>query len=88
MRPGTRRQLRFFRVTLGLGASIGAVFGGVVGATVLDPPWLGAAGGALSGAIDVVTLTACIGGIEIFLPRTRLGRALERAPFLATIAVK
>ena len=73
---------------LGVGTSIGAVFGGVVGATVLDPPLLGAVGGALSAAIDVITLTAFIGGIEILLPRSRLGRALERAPFLATFAAK
>jgi adenylate cyclase len=88
MRPGTRRQLKFFRVTLGLGAMTGAVFGAAVGATVLDPPLLGAGLAALSGAIDVMTLTALIGGTEILLPRTRIGRALDRAPFLATFVVK
>jgi len=58
------------------------------GAAVLDPPLLGAALGALSGAIEGTALMALIGGADIFLPRTRLGRALERAPFLVSLAVK
>jgi len=82
------RQTRFFFFALRLGALIGTVFGMAAGAAVLDPPLFGAALGALSGAIEGTTLMALIGGAEIFLPRTRIGRALERAPFLVTLAVK
>jgi adenylate cyclase len=88
VRPGTRRQIRIFRNILGIAGLAGAAFGGAVGATVLEPPLLGGALAALSGAIDAMTLTAVIGGTEIFLPRTRIGRALESAPFLATFAFK
>ena len=82
------RQTRFFFFALRLGALIGIVFGMAAGAAVLDPPLFGAALGALSGAIEGTALMALIGGAEIFLPRTRIGRALERAPFLVTLAVK
>lgn len=82
------RQTRFFFFALRLGALIGIVFGMAAGAAVLDPPLFGAALGALGGAIEGTALMALIGGAEIFLPRTRIGRALERAPFLVTLAVK
>ena len=82
------RQTRFFLFALRLGALIGIVFGMAAGAAVLDPPLLGAALGALSGAIEGTALMALIGGADMFLPRTRIGRALERAPFLVTFAVK
>lgn len=82
------RQTRFFIFALRLGALIGIVVGMAAGAAVLDPPLLGAALGALSGAIEGTALMALIGGAEIFLPRTRIGQALERASFLVTLAVK
>lgn len=64
------------------------MFGGAAGFTVLDPPVLGGALGALSGAIDAASLVTVIYCIELFLPQTRLGFALERAPFLVTLATK
>jgi len=82
------RQARFFLFALRLGALIGIVFGTAAGAAVLDPPLFGAALGALGGVIEGTALMALIGGAEIFLPRTRIGRALARAPFLVTLAVK
>lgn len=82
------RQTRFFLFALRLGALIGIVFGMAAGAAVLDPPLFGAALGALSGAIEGTALMALIGGAEIFLPRTRIGRTLERAPFLVILVVK
>jgi len=44
--------------------------------------------GALSGMINGVALIAAIAGAEIFLPQTRLGHVLERAPFLFIFAAK
>ncbi len=63
------------------------LFGMAAGAT-LDPPLLGAAFGAISGAIDGTALMALIGGTETFLPRTRAGRALARGPLALTFALK
>ena len=54
----------------------------------LAPPLFGAIVGALVGAIDMTVIAALIGGVEVFLPRTRLGRALDRAPFLAIYVIK
>ena len=87
MRAGTKRRGVLFLQGLGLalviGASLGAVFGLVFGVRSI-----GAAVGALAGMINVTILTSVIVGGEIFFPRTRLGRALEAAPFLGTVAVK
>jgi adenylate cyclase len=44
--------------------------------------------GALGGAANGVMLMGAILGAEILLPPTRLGHALERMPFLATVALK
>jgi adenylate cyclase len=89
MRTSTKRQIGSFRRALSLGAVTGAVVGSAAGGSaLLDAPLLGAVLGALSGVINMVTMTAVIGGAEIFLPRTRLGHALERAPFLVTFAAK
>jgi hypothetical protein len=43
---------------------------------------------ALGGAITGAILTVVIGGAENFLPQTRLGQALDRAPFLMAFAAK
>jgi adenylate cyclase len=53
-----------------------------------DAPLLGAVQGALGGAINAVIVIGAISSAEIFLRPTRLGDALERAPFLVTFAVK
>jgi adenylate cyclase len=85
MRAGTKRRVGIFLRWLILGVVIGAAW-----ATVAGFAFLGVGGllyGSLSGAISAILL-AVIGGAEIFLPPTRLGYALERAPFLVTSAVK
>ena len=64
------------------------MFGATIGAAMLTPPLTGAMLGSLGGAVDFVTMAALIGGAENFLPRTRLGSALERAPFLAVFGIK
>ena len=88
MRPATKRLLDLFLLRLGGCAAVGALWGGAVGASVLDPPVLGSAVSALAGAIYAAVLMGILGGVEMFLPRTRFGRALDRAPLFATIAVK
>ncbi len=80
MRAGTKRRVRFFLVELCIIAVVGAVVGSVIGRTPLI--------GALIGALISVMVLGGIVGAEIFLPQTRLGQALERAPFLVTFAVK
>lgn len=69
-------------------AVMGVVFGLAAGAVQLRPPLAGALFGALSATVDICTMMALIGGAEVFVPRTRLGRALARAPFFVEVAVK
>ena len=88
MRLATRRQWEVFAGALRFAALLGASFGGAVGAAVLKPPLLGAALGACSGLLDATALMALIGGAEIFVPRTRLGRRLAQLPFLAVLVIK
>ena len=88
MRTGTRRRMALYLRALGLGVGIGAMFGGASGSVFGDAPLLGAVLGALGGVINAVVMVGAIFGAEIFLPRTRLGHALERAPFLVTFAIK
>jgi adenylate cyclase len=88
MRAGTKRRIGLFLRALRLGVVLGAVTGSVSGYVFLDAGLLGALIGALIGVIGLVTLTAVIAGAEIFLPQTRLGHAIERAPFLVTFAAK
>jgi len=52
------------------------------------PQLFGLVLGALSGAITGAILAVVIGGTEIFLPQTRLGQALDRAPFLVAFTAK
>ena len=80
MQAGTKRRVRLFLGELFFIAIGGALFGSVVGRTPLI--------GAMIGAISGVIVLGGIVGAEIFLPQTRLGQALERAPFLVTFAVK
>jgi adenylate cyclase len=42
----------------------------------------------MAGTINAAVLAIAVLGPEVFLPRTRLGRALEQLPFLVTFAVK
>ena len=88
LRAGTRRRVALLLRALGLGLAAGAVFGGTTGWGLRDALLPGALLGALAGVINGVTIVGVIFGAEIFLPPTRLGHALERAPFLFTFAVK
>ena len=87
-RPFSHRRWRIFVASQFFAALMGAAFGVAAGGVMLKPPLLGAALGALSAVIDSVVMMTFIGGAEIFLPRTRLGRALGRIPFLAVLAIK
>src|SRR5262245_32841790 len=87
MRARTRRQLGLLIRVLWLSALVGAIIGGAEGSK-LPPPLFGLALGALSGAINGAILAVVIGGAEIFLPQTRHGQALDRAPFLIAFAAK
>ena len=87
-RPFSRRQWRIYVAAQIFAALTGAAFGLAAGGVMLKPPLLGAALGALSAVVDSVAMMTFIGGAEIFLPRTRLGRALGRAPVLAVLAGK
>jgi adenylate cyclase len=85
MNPQTRNFLSSLAVVTGMGA----MFGATLGAVALKPLVLtGVLMGSIAGGIDFVTMAALIGGTENFLPRTRLGKSLERAPFLAVLGIK
>jgi adenylate cyclase len=64
------------------------MFGASIGSGFRDAPLLGASLGAVAGAANAVILIGVILGAEIFLLPTRFGHALERAPFLVTVAMK
>ncbi len=85
MNPRTRSFLFSLSVTTGMGA----VFGAAIGVAAFMPMVLtGVLLGSVAGAIDFATMTVLIGGTETFLPQTRLGKVLERAPFLAVFGIK
>lgn len=77
-----------FLIGIAVIAGMGAMFGAAIGAAMLTPRLAGAALGAISGVVDFATMVVLIGGAETFLPRTRLGKALERASFLAVFGIK
>jgi adenylate cyclase len=84
MRLSTRRRLaRLLRFTLA-GVVAGIVYGGLVGFSALGAPVMGAAIGVINGG----SITVVLVGLEIFVGPTWIGRALERAPFLVTFAVR
>ena len=88
MRAGTRRRVALLFRVLGAAVLIGVVIGGANGSGFRDAPLVGATLGAMGAAMGGLILVGAIVGAEIFLPLTRLGRALERMPFLVTFAVK
>jgi adenylate cyclase len=71
-----------------MGAVIGTVFGSAGGVGFRTAPFAGALLGGIGGVLNGVMLIAPIAGAEVFLPPTRLGHALERAPFLLTFVLK
>jgi adenylate cyclase len=86
-RTDTQRRVGLFLRSLCVAAGVGVLIGGAIG-SMHSPRPFSLVLGALSGATSGVILAAVIGGIEIFLPQTRLGQALERAPFLVTFSAK
>ena len=88
MREGTKRRGALLLRAVGLWAVISIVFGALRGSGSRDAPLLGAIQGAAGNVIDGVIVTGVVGAAEIFLPPTRLGHAMERAPFLLTFAMK
>lgn len=67
---------------------VGIAYGSLLHVVAYREPLGGALTGALIGAIQGFILSSTIGPMEIFGVRTRLGRAVERAPFLVTLVVK
>jgi adenylate cyclase len=84
MRAGTRRRLIRLAYVVAFGTLIGAAYGTVLHLIVYGIPPLG----ALIGGVHAVLLSVTLGWLEIFGVRTRLGRAVEQAPFLVTLALK
>ena len=87
-RFGTKHQWTLYFFILRFAAVSGALVGAFVGPAFLAPSWYGAIVVAMVVAIDLTVNAILIGGVEVFFFRTRLGRALDRAPFLAIYAIK
>lgn len=83
-----RRHWREYGATIGFAALLGLVFGLVAGAAVLKPPLMGALFGAASAVTDFTVGMTVIGAIEIFMPRTALGRRLLARPFFVVVLAK
>ena len=82
-------RTRIFLTGLAIIAGMGAVFGAALGIAAFKPHLLtGVLMGSIAGFVDFGTMAALIGGTENFLPRTRLGKTLERAPFLVVFGTK
>src|SRR5258705_10654322 len=88
MRPTTRRRLGLLLRALGLSAAIGAALGSARGVGFPGAPLGGALVGAGAGALNGLMLAGTVIAAEIFLPRTRLGHALDRAPFVVALALR
>lgn len=84
----TRRHWIMYGGGLRFAAVLGVTFGLVAGVVLLEPPFTGALFGAASTTIDICVMMALIGGAEVFMPRTPIGRALSRAPFAIELAAK
>jgi adenylate cyclase len=82
--PGSKRRVWLFCRVVIASAMIGIAYGSLIGTLVRGS----AVGGGLIGAIHGLIIGSVIGSMEIFGARTRLGHAIERAPFLVTLAVK
>ena len=88
MRIASSRRWIEYGHALRFAAILGGAFGFAAGAVMLRPPLQGALLGFISAVVDFTVGMALIGAMEIFLPGTRLGRALERLPFLASVLFK
>ena len=81
---GTRRRLSLLVQVVVASTLLGSVYGTLLNITTNGTPSLGIAIGAIHGFL----LSCTIGVLEIFGTRTRLGRMIEQAPFLATLTLK
>jgi adenylate cyclase len=88
MRASTRGRVIPLLHLLAWGVALSSILGATRGSELHEAPLFGAVVAALSGAINAVIVVGAIAGAELFLPSTRLGHVLERAPFLATAAMK
>jgi hypothetical protein len=86
VRTVTKRRFRLLFLVLYLSVVIGATIGGAIG-SMHGAPLFHVVLGALSGAITAAILAVMIGGAEVFVPQTRLGRALDGAPFVYSGAI-
>lgn len=85
MRAGRRRRLRILTWIVVSGVVAGGAYGTLAG--YVNPegdPFEG----ALIGMIRGFTLSFILGGSEVYVVRSRLGRVLGRLPFLVMLAVK
>ena len=87
-RAFSRRQWLAYGAGLRFAAGLAVLFGLPAGALLLEPPLAGALFGTLSALVDICTMMAFIGGAEIFVPRTALGRGLARLPLALEVAAK
>jgi hypothetical protein len=84
MRVGNRRRLWLLARVVLAGTLVGVIYGSLLGLAYRGAPLIG----GLIGAVHGSTISSVVGLMEIFVTRTRLGRRLERAPLLVTVAVK
>lgn len=84
MRPGTRRRLGLFAIGVLASMLAGTMYGAVAAYIWLHAPVTGAVVGLIHG----FAISAPIAAVEIFAARSRIGRMLDQAPFLVTVAVK
>ena len=83
-----RRQWRVYASAVRYAVIMGVVFGSTAGSLLIEPPLMGALFGVASATLDFSLMMAVIGAMEIFLPRTELGRRLLGGPFLITVLAK
>jgi adenylate cyclase len=84
MRTGTKRRLQLTCRIILAGTLVGVAYSSLLNFAAYGTPGLG----MLIGAIHGFILSATIGSMETFGTRTLLGRAVEQAPLLVTLAVK
>jgi adenylate cyclase len=85
MRAGSRRRLRIFLWIVVSSVVAGGAYGTLAGYVTPESEPIE---GALIGMIRGFTLSFLLGGSEVYLPRTRVGRWLGRAPFLMMLGIK
>ena len=83
-----RRDWRTYGAALRFVLIMAVVFGLTAGPLLIKPPLVGALFGVASASVDFSLMTALIGAVEIFLPRTAFGRRLLGGPFLVVDLAK